>query len=66
MADTGLAPAVPGLRRLAAGIATAALLATAVADAGQVYRWTDAQGITHYGDRQPERDDVEVSTIPVS
>ena len=65
MADTGLAPAVHGLRRLAAGIATAALLATAVADAGQVYRWTDAQGITHYGDRQPERDDVEVSTIPV-
>lgn len=38
---------------------------TPAAGAAQVYRWTDAEGITHYGDRPPQRSDVEVSTIPV-
>ncbi|WP_425604545.1 peptidoglycan DD-metalloendopeptidase family protein [Novilysobacter erysipheiresistens] len=36
-----------------------------VAQAGQVYRWTDADGITHYGDQPPRKADAEVSTIPV-
>lgn len=42
-----------------------AALLTAAAHAGQVYRWTDADGVTHYGDHQPQRTDVEVSTVPV-
>jgi len=46
-------------------VATALSLPHPAARAGQVYRWTDADGITHYGDRRPARDDVEVSTVPV-
>ncbi len=29
------------------------------ATAGEVYRWKDAQGVTHYGDRKPEDANVE-------
>jgi len=45
--------------------AVAVLLALPAARAGQVYRWTDADGTTHYGDRPPQHVEVEVSTIPV-
>ncbi|MGH8084077.1 MAG: peptidoglycan DD-metalloendopeptidase family protein [Lysobacter sp.] len=36
-----------------------------MAQAGQVYRWTDTDGITHYGDQPPRQTGAEVSTIPV-
>ncbi|MAL99466.1 DUF4124 domain-containing protein [Hydrocarboniclastica marina] len=32
----------------------AALVLSATAANAEVYKWTDAQGNTHYGDRQPE------------
>jgi hypothetical protein len=28
-------------------------MAPAMASATEVYRWTDADGVTHFGDRQP-------------
>lgn len=49
-----------------AGIALAAT--TWVADAARVYRWTDSQGMTHYGDRAPDaatRQVRQVKVIPV-
>lgn len=66
-------PCPPTGLALPAGLPTAlltSLLATLLtlaqeAQAGQVYRWTDADGITHYGDQPPRRADAEVSTIPV-
>ena len=36
-----------------------------LAVAGQVYRWTDADGVPHYGDRSPAEPAGEVRTIPV-
>jgi len=30
------------------------LLAVPVADAARIYRWTDRDGVTHYGDHQPD------------
>ena len=35
-------------------VATAMLAAAGLADATKVYRWTDAQGVTHYGDQPPD------------
>lgn len=31
----------------------ASLLALSTAHAGDVYKWTDSQGVTHYGDKPP-------------
>ncbi|QCW28645.1 DUF4124 domain-containing protein [Lysobacter enzymogenes] len=31
----------------------AATLAVPAAQAGKLYRWTDRNGVTHYGDRAP-------------
>jgi murein DD-endopeptidase MepM/ murein hydrolase activator NlpD len=56
--------AAVGAALLVAAVA-ALSLQWAPARAGQVYRWTDADGITHYGDRRPARTDVEVSVVPV-
>lgn len=40
-------------------------LAGADARAGKLYRWTDRQGIVHYGDRAPERaPPAEIERIP--
>ncbi|MBB1060071.1 peptidoglycan DD-metalloendopeptidase family protein [Marilutibacter spongiae] len=33
--------------------------------AGTVYRWTDRNGVTHYGDHQPDAPTTPVSEIPV-
>ncbi len=35
------------------------------ADASKVYRWTDRNGITHYGDRPPDAATSKVKVIPV-
>ncbi|MDQ3269401.1 MAG: M23 family metallopeptidase [Pseudomonadota bacterium] len=40
------------------------MAAAPAADAAKVYRWTDAQGVTHYGDRPPESA-AKVKMIPV-
>lgn len=40
----------------------AALLAPAAAQAGDVYRWVDAQGQVHYGDRPPPG--VQAESLP--
>jgi len=46
-------------------LAIGLLTTVSLADASQAYRWTDADGITHYGDHQPQQPGVEVSTVPV-
>ncbi|MEG3191358.1 peptidoglycan DD-metalloendopeptidase family protein [Lysobacter sp. D1-1-M9] len=45
--------------------ALAFAVASGGADAGKVYRWTDRNGVTHYGDRMPDAPPAEVSVIPV-
>jgi len=40
--------------------------AAAVAHAERVYKWTDAQGITHYSDAPPPQDTQNVQTVRVS
>ena len=44
----------------------ALLGAAALAHAEQVYKWTDAQGITHYSDAPPPQDTQNVQTVRVS
>ncbi len=51
---------VPAMRFLFAICVT---LAAAVASAQQVYKWKDANGITHYGDR-PAGHEAEVADLP--
>lgn len=46
-----------------AGVIAAA--ATAPAVAAKVYRWTDRNGITHYGDHMPDAPLAKVKVIPV-
>jgi len=46
-----------------------ALLTVAPADAASVYRWLDADGKPHFGDRPPAREaaeEVEVRVVPPS
>ena len=52
----------PGWRRAAAGLLAALLAASGLAMAQALYRWTDAQGRTHYGDRPP-KDAIGVTKI---
>lgn len=53
-------------RHLAAVIlGSAALLLAFGAGAAKVYRWTDRNGITHYGDHVPDAPPAQVRTIPV-
>lgn len=54
----------PPLLRFAAAFALLAL-ATPDAGAGKLYRWTDPDGITHYGDHRPEAPTGAVTEIPV-
>lgn len=48
------------------------LLVFGVAEGGQVYRWTDANGVSHYGDRRPDAaqaalaDAVEIRPLDAS
>jgi len=44
----------------------ALLGAAALAHAEQVYKWTDAQGITHYSDAPPPTETQNVQTVRVS
>ncbi|GAA5078091.1 peptidoglycan DD-metalloendopeptidase family protein [Lysobacter panacisoli] len=54
------------LRRHAALLIGAAALATAFgAGAAKIYRWTDRNGITHYGDHAPNAPTAQVQMIPV-
>lgn len=57
----------PVVARLAAGLCVA-LLAVPAAQAGKLYRWTDRNGVSHYGDRPPDaqarsRSVGEIATI---
>lgn len=47
-------PTSPTARRLALA-AAALVLAASAAQAGKLYRWTDRNGVTHYGDRAPSQ-----------
>jgi len=49
-----------GSWRLAAAVLGVALLVIAEAAATQMYKWKDAQGVTHYGDTPPPRVKSEV------
>lgn len=51
---------VPGMRFL---FAIGVTLTAAVASAQQVYKWKDANGITHYGDK-PAGHEAEVADLP--
>lgn len=43
----------------------ALLAGAATADANdKVYKWTDANGVTHYGDAPPQQGEYETSAIP--
>lgn len=50
-------------RRLRAGLLLASLAAAAVAPAGTVYRWTDRDGVVHYGDHAPRDKRLRVTTL---
>lgn len=63
-----LRPTSPALRRIALAAAALALVAS-TAQAGKLYRWTDGQGVKHYGDRPPDaqtrkRAVGEIASIP--
>lgn len=54
------------LRSLSLALAGLAMVGSAVvADAARVYRWTDRNGISHYGDRMPDAPSAEVKIIRV-
>jgi hypothetical protein len=40
--------------------------ASAYAEQGQVYKWTDAGGVVHYSDAPPPKDVTNVQTVKVS
>lgn len=51
---------------LAAALLVGLVAPTGLASATRIYRWTDRNGIVHYGDRAPERvTRTRVTTIPV-
>lgn len=51
---------------IVAAVATLVLLAaSAGVQASKVYRWTDRDGVTHYGDRPPEAGAANLRVIPV-
>ncbi|UNK50774.1 M23 family metallopeptidase [Lysobacter sp. S4-A87] len=49
----------------AATIGIATVLVAFAAGAAKVYRWTDSNGITHYGDHVPDASTTQVRAIPV-
>lgn len=58
----------PATWSLASTVLVAATIIAAAAlpsplTAGTVYRWTDADGVSHYGDRQPQQATGPVSTV---
>jgi len=55
-----------GLRRVVLVVAGLALVGMAVVvDAANVYRWTDRNGVSHYGDRAPDASPTRVKVIRV-
>ena len=55
----------PARPLLALAACIALLPAVAAAHSGdKVYKWTDANGVTHYGDAPPAKGDYETSAIP--
>jgi murein DD-endopeptidase MepM/ murein hydrolase activator NlpD len=52
-------------RRWAWLFGSTALLMAFGAGAAKIYRWTDRNGITHYGDHVPDAPPAQVKTIPV-
>ena len=52
---------VPAMRLL---FAISVTLAATVASAQQVYKWKDANGITHYGDKPIGTNDAQVADLP--
>lgn len=47
-----------------AALAALALVGHAhVADAARIYRWTDSNGVSHYGDRAPDKPRAQVKVI---
>ena len=52
-------------QRVALILGGAAMLVAFGAGAAKIYRWTDRNGITHYGDHVPDAPPAQVSTIPV-
>ncbi len=56
-------PLLPVLCMTLAGACAAAW--TAPLEAGTVYRWTDGNGVTHYGDHHPDGPTTRVTEIPV-
>lgn len=59
-------PTTAALRRWPACCALVlfALLAAGTANSGQVYRWTDANGIVHYDGKRPDVPDADLTLIP--
>ncbi|HVI26262.1 MAG TPA: M23 family metallopeptidase [Xanthomonadaceae bacterium] len=56
------------MRWIRAGVVCVALLALSMAQpavAGKVYRWTDRNGIVHYGDRAPDARQVAPAQVKV-
>jgi len=39
-------------------------LVAAAASAQQVYKWKDANGVTHYGDKPAANNDAELADLP--
>lgn len=49
-----MTPSLPIPLRIACLAGVVGLTAAGSVQAGKVYRWTDADGVTHYGDHQPQ------------
>ena len=60
-------PAPPPPARLWPALLAALVAAAGVAHAGKVYKWTDRNGVVHYGDRPPDANAAvkQVKVIPV-
>ena len=60
-------PLRPALVRLLPALLVGLVVATGAAQAGKVYKWTDRNGVVHYGDRPPDANAVakNVKVIPV-
>lgn len=58
-------PSLPSNRFVSAVVVGVLAVAAPDAQAGKLYRWTDTNGVTHYGDHQPDAPTGAVTEIPV-